>query len=297
LINPIDDKMTSTQEIKDLPAILFPHSWLPEASIKKILTLLGPFTVYQPWFMERPAFISETNDSNPVRVMNPPEQLKPAGKFLTLLSEYRTWIRHNHDRSYTEFIKTAQGIELAEDNTWEIRQMLRRMNEDSTALKDELVQDSTSGSSTFKWHLVLHLAREIEEQRFEADKILNALKKKNSPLEGSVEDTDHVKGIFEDLPRFDLEPVMDTFNLEQIFEAWFSLFGEHLEEDGILITINHHVMDYVSEFGEDLGEMDKDGHESIIKFRFRRFSGDEHSDEVDHLQYFSNRTLILMKDV
>ena len=171
--------MNKKQNIEDLPAILFPHAYLPESRVKKILSFFGPLTVFQPWFMERPILGSEANEARAVQVLRPPENLKPEKGFGTRLSEYRHWIEQNSDRGYTEFLQVSQEKDLTENTTWEIRQMIRRGGRQTSAPQED---------PALKWHLILHLAQDVEDQKREADKALKALKEKDVPLKGIVEE-------------------------------------------------------------------------------------------------------------
>lgn len=234
--------MNNLEEIKGLPVNIFPHSCLPEPVIKKILPFFGLITIFQPWFMGRPFFVEETDDINSIQILNPPINLNPGEGFKRLLSEYRGWIRNNQEKSSIEFLKACQGIEPNENSTWEIRQMLRRIDRHTSVPEED---------DSIRWHLILHLAQEIEDQRLEADRILNALKEKKSPLEGIIEEG--ADNIFEDLPKFESEPIMGENSLRQVLEAWFALFGGHLKGDDFLVTFNQHVMEYVSESWEDFG--------------------------------------------
>ena len=244
--------------MNDLPASLFPHSHLSESRLKKIISFFGPITIFQPWFMERPAFVLETDDLNLGRVLNPPLNLDPGQGFRALLSEYRNWMKQNQDRSYTLFLKANQKMESAEDATWEIRQELRRMNQHTPAPEED---------RSLRWHLVLHLAKEIEDQYREANRMLKLLKEKKSPLRGIVEEEEDVRSLFEDLPRFESETVTGEYRLEQVFEAWFALFGGYLKGHELLLTLSPSVMAHVSELWEEAGIETEGKHEKMISFK------------------------------
>lgn len=83
--------------MKDLKAIIFPHSYLPGSARDRILSCFGPITVCQPWYME-PAAGIESNDGR-ITIVRPPEELKPPEDFRKILSEYRLWMSQN--RGYT----------------------------------------------------------------------------------------------------------------------------------------------------------------------------------------------------
>jgi len=244
--------------MNELPANLFPHSHLSESSLREILSFFGPITIFQPWFMERPAFVLETEDLNLVRLLNPPLDLKPGKGFRSLLSEYKNWMKRNRDRSYTAFLKANQKMESAENATWEIRQELRRINQNTPAPEED---------RSFGWHLVLHLAGEIEDQYQEADRMLKLLKEKRSPLRGIVEEEEDVRSLFEDLPRFEPETVTGEYRLELVFEAWFALFGGYLKGHELLLTLSPRVMDHVSELWEEAGIETGGQQEEMVSFK------------------------------
>ena len=247
----------NVKKASDLPATLFPHSYMPESSIKKILSFIGPLTICQPWLMERPSFLPE-EDFSSIRILNPSKNLNPEEGLKTLLSEYYEWIEQ-HNKSYADFLKASQEKEPFDNTTWEIRQTLRRMGQKSSVPEE---------NHSFRWHLILHLAREYEYQRQEADRILKLLKKKKYPLKGVTEEADKEKSPLEDLPQFESEPIIDEHHLRLILEAWFSLFGEHLKDNELLVTSEHHIMDYVSELLEESGDKYDSTHEQIIRFGF-----------------------------
>ena len=72
------------KRIGDLHAVLFPHSYLQESDIKKILSIFDTLTLCQPWFMDRPVSISGAGESDFIRILNPPVTLKPGEGFKTL---------------------------------------------------------------------------------------------------------------------------------------------------------------------------------------------------------------------
>ncbi len=251
--------MNNFNETGSLPGILFPHSYLQESTVQKILSFFWPLTIFQPWFMERPIFVPENDELNAIQIMNPPTNLRPEDDFMTLLSEYRQWIQYNQDRSYMEFLKISQEMDLSESTTWEIRQMLRQREQKASTRE----QDHRS-----RWHLILHLAQEVVDQRMEADRMLEVLKQKDPPLKGIVEESDHVKSPLEDLPQFGSEPMVDEYQLRQIIEAWFGLFGGYLGGNDLLITCNPRVMDYISELSKESRDEDNIAYDSPIGFKF-----------------------------
>jgi hypothetical protein len=252
-------KNKDTEKVEDLPAILFPHAHLPESTVKQILSFLGPITIFRPWFLERPVFGSEADGANRIQVLHPPDNLKPGEKFRTRLSEYRQWIESNRDRGYTEFLQASQEMGLTENTTWEIRQMIRRGGRQTSAPRE---------NPALKWHLILHLVQDLEDQRMEADQALKTLKEQEVPLKGIVEESGEMDNLLEDLPPFESEPIGDEYRFRQILEAWFALFGEYLNERSILVTSSRHVMAYVTDLWKEYQIEDQGEDIGTIRFKF-----------------------------
>ena len=241
-LDPKHIKMKEVQKIKDLPAILFPHTHLSESMLKKILSFFGPITIFRPWFMDRPTLNSIADQANAIQVKHPPSNLKPGEDFMSRLSEYRHWIEYNRDRGYTEFLQASQENNLTENTTWEIRQMIRREGRQNSAPQE---------NPALKWHLILHLAQDVEDQKLEADKALKALKEKDVPLKGIVEESGEMDNLLEDLPPFESEPIWGEYRLRQILKAWFALFEGYLNENHLLVTSSPHVMAYVTDLWKE----------------------------------------------
>jgi hypothetical protein len=226
-----------------MSAYLFPHFNPPESILKKLVSFLGPIKICLPWFMEPSRFF----DESPVEILYPPENLKPEYAFITMLSEYRSWIKQNQDRSYIEIIKSNLAGKPREDEIWDIRQMLVRGVASVTDSEDHI---------NTKWHLLLHLAGEIEEQQVSADNLLKTLKEKRSPLEGSIEKALDINSLFGELHALNAESSFTDSNLVEIIKAWLGLFGGYLNKNELLITLNSRIMDYLSEFWDDLSAND-----------------------------------------
>ena len=246
---------------KDLPAALFPHSRLPESEIKKILPMFGPLRMFNPWFMKPPSLESINLENNTVDIKYPPMEMKPGDDFRALLLEFSHWIQYNQDKGYTEFLKAGQKAGLSENTTWEIRRMIRGgKGEDGPSYE------------TLRWHLILHLAQDMEDQRREADRMLASLKEKGILFNGIIEESDDVQNLVEDLPSFDSDFFVPKQHMMRIFEAWFALFGVYLRENDLLLTFDRHSMDYADELWKQPGnENPADGLWSL-QFDFPDFS-------------------------
>ena len=242
---PLSNYRRIKERLTDLPVILFPHSYISYPDLRKILDLFGRLTICQPWFMDIPLPTDETQDLSLVHIVRPPSHLKPKGDIKGLLSEYNLWIRHNQDKGYAASLRTALGTPLPENTTWGIRKMINRMGEGSSTPLEE---------DTLKWHLVLHLAWELEKNLVDAVETLNKVKQQKPPLEDALEKPASSHGLFDDLSQSEMYNFLDNHILRQVFEAWLGLFGKYLRNDELLITFDRHVMNYVTEiFGDIIG--------------------------------------------
>jgi len=192
--------------------------------------------------MEEPLPVLKRDEVSFIDVLPPPVNLKPKEDFKGLLAEYLLWIKQNQDRGYAAFLNATQKTALSEDTQWEIRQMIRQTGQETPVSQE---------SPALKWHLILHLARAFEEDLMAADDILKQVKQQKSPLEEALGEEAQLQNMFDDLPQSETDLFRDEHHLQQVFEAWFGLFGEILPDHGILITLNRHVINYVKKIFED----------------------------------------------
>lgn len=279
-----------------MTTILFPHTHINNSDLKRILPLFGQITICQPWFMDPPQLLPEYQDPSLVDIIQPPVNLKPKKDFRRLLSEYQHWIRHNQDKGYADFLKMAGELASSEDTLWELRQIIRDMGKDSSAEKENYA---------LKWHLILHLAREIEESSAMAVEMLMQARQQKSPLEEALGEGSSLEDFFKDLPP--LEIPMDEDHLRQVFEAWFGLFGKSVHNHDFFLTLNSHVMNYVTdifehEFAEASAGTDapyspepKLSQNDIIRRHFPRLPNGVDVDRDSMLAGLSGKTVFLLK--
>jgi hypothetical protein len=208
--------------------------------------------------MDRAVLSSEKDSSPLVKVLKPPVDLKPTGDFSRTLEDLRTWMDINPDKGYREFLSAGGMDPGSEETTWAIRKALRRG-------RDQKGEEAKL-PPVLKWHLVLHLAQQVEDDRGEAETMLGALREKHSPLKGTVE-AEGPDNLFHDLPAFGKEPVMEENRLVQVYEAWFSLFGRLLKEHELLVTTNQQIMAHISGAWQELGMGDEEFAEMGVAFR------------------------------
>jgi len=264
--------------MKNHRVILFPHSCLPGAAKERILSSFAGLTVCEPWYMERGG--DARGDDARIDILHPPEDLKPPKDFMRLLAEYRTWMGQN--RGYT-----PPPLEAGEDATWEIRHTLRHTGKD--------VRESVE-AQVLKWHLILHLERELEENRTSADEMLLQVKAEKSPLAEALGEATPTNGFFDDLARSDSLPSIEERHLKQVLSAWFGLFGSSLPRDGILLTMAPEVFNYAAELFETgpLERSVEEGASSFRKILLPASSIDSPMDKDPLWTGLSGKTLILM---
>ncbi|MBW2302880.1 MAG: hypothetical protein JRF57_04100 [Deltaproteobacteria bacterium] len=222
----------------DLPAVLFPHVFLPEETVGAILTLFRPLTLFLPWYMDEPKALEKYREAGILRILHPPEEMKPRDDFHRLFEAYKTWCRENPDRGYTVFLQVQQGRDRSEDTIWGIRDILRRMG------GEEGPQEA--GDPGLLWHLLLHMAREMEAESLEADRVLKELKERRSPLQDVLElEGEDAASVFDDLPEFRSEPSLGPSHWARLIEAWLGLFRGQLQDREVLVTFDRRAWDHI----------------------------------------------------
>lgn len=234
---PLEDK----EDLTGLPIILFPHTHIAKADLQELLASYGSLTICQPWHMDGYLSGGLTEDFSSVKIVRPLENMKPKGNFKALLSEYQAWAMQNIDKDYAAFLRAAQETALTESTPREIRQMIRHIKQKTTL---------TPEVHALRWHITLHLARQFEEDTMQAEKMLDELKGKKSPLDEALGGEVPLKGLLQDLPETEGYPFINENHLRQVLEAWLGLFGNYLP-DHALLTLDAHVMNIITESSED----------------------------------------------
>ena len=278
-------------KLTDMSHILFPHTRITAPDLNRIINRFGHLTICQPWFMEGPLPATEKADLSSVDIQYPSTGLKPKGDFSKLISEYKQWVSQNQDRGYGTLMGASHKGSLSEDTPWEIRQLISKGGQDNPAPVEGLA---------FKWHLILHLAREFEQSSVETEQMLNALMHKKSPLEGALEETPPQR-IFEDTPLMETQLHVGAYHLKQVFEAWFGLFGEYISDNVSLVTFDPLVIEYAAELLETdnkiiRAEGPKTEALSGDTRHLPRLPDNENASKHPVLAGLSGKTIILMED-
>lgn len=212
------------------PIVLFPHTHVESRLLERLIDTFGSLTLGQPWFTE-PTVISDRFEKGSLKIFFPQEALKPKEDFNRLLSEYQGWMVENQGRNRPTTFTTGE----TGDQTWTIRKAIRDAGKNA---------DDPALQNTLKWHLVLHLARNLEEERVSAQTLLQKAARTKSPLTGAMEKDEEIPDMFEDLPLSATYPYVTDRHLGLIFEAWFGLFGNLIESDSELLTLDRQVFSY-----------------------------------------------------
>ncbi len=220
------------------PAILFPHCFIDPDRLKGAIGLFGSLEICLPWEMSLDADTAREEAAPFIKVLRPPEALKPGTGFGRRLAEYREWMRHQQDKSVLNFLGSLQGYDSSEEKSWEIRKRMRgERGQAETTLEDP----------GLKHHLVLHLARETEESRhtrriphrrdqgveLSAERGARRRRPKPGALRRSA------------LPRG--SSLWQGYQWCQIVEAWLGLFHQHLSNRRILLTLDPGLGDFLKE--------------------------------------------------
>ena len=200
----------------------------------RLIKAFGSLTLCQPWFTE-PTVLSDASEKGALKICFPPEALKPKEDFKRLLSEYQGWMMDHQGKNRPTAFSTGE----TGDETWAIRKTIRDAGKDA---------DDPALRNTLKWHLLLHLARNLENNRDTAEALLQQAAKSKSPLAEAMESDEQIPDMFEDLPLSATYPYVTDRHLNLIFEAWFGLFGpvidSGVETGGELLTLDRQVMTY-----------------------------------------------------
>jgi hypothetical protein len=213
---------------------LFPHTYLPVAIFKKIVSIFGPVKLYQPWQMSS----SNRSDNTDLEMINPPENLKPRSGIKAMLSNYRQWTDQHRDKEIREFLRFSEKTNTNDGSTWEIRQLLKTSADSAVPEKTEEI--------ILKWHILLHLAHEVEKQDFEVKDMMKTLKGKGAILAGALQDAGETKNLMDDMSGTSASDIQDSINVGLVLASWFGLFGGYLKKNDVLITANCRVLDYIT---------------------------------------------------
>jgi hypothetical protein len=268
--------------MRNFQAVLFPHSFAPDVDIKRVLSVFQEVSLFQPWFMDKPLPMA-TELPGLVHVLTPAEHLRPPENLKGLLAEYRQWIRTNDEKAFSSFLAFTGARVEADSPSWEIRSMVRRMGQ---------AVEGPEKAISLKWHFILHLAAETEEEQREAEKMLKSLGSLGSPLKDALEEKDP-PGLLSDLPGLDREVIFSEDRLTQILEAWAGLFSDKVPAEWPLITFSPQVMKYVTYTWEGFIPACKGPRPSSLELTFPDLSALSQREFLDKREAFFKENNVL----
>lgn len=223
--------------------LIFPPLGLGRQMLERVSFLFGPPGVCLPWYMNLPVENGENTAQTTFSILRPPEDLKPPEDFPKLLQEYLVWMKDHSHRSARSFLSAAKELRETEDTQWELQKMIREGPTINT-----LEQKRNEG---LKWHLILHLAARLEQERQEAEDALRQSMQQGPPLKEALGEGADVPDFMDDLAPSLLHPGFEQDLFEDICEAWLGLFGELIQEGTILVTFDEEIHTFVSTLFEE----------------------------------------------
>ena len=199
--------------------------------LHEITPFFSPLNTYLPWGGDTP----EYRGGEEMTVLYPPEELKPVTDLDMLLNECFRWASEQGEKSRREIIKTGHTGPTSGESLRRIKAILAGRPSSDTSERDTVI----------KWHVLLHLAKRLEENRAEADRMLKDLKKKPSPLLNNADLTEKTKYPLENLSGIGPESFFSDRNTKQLLRAWYGLFNSYVKECEPLLTIDRYIFDFI----------------------------------------------------
>jgi hypothetical protein len=219
--------------LKNFKAVLFPHTTLKEGDLKRILFLFSQLTIFQPWYMDLPLSLRTYRGESLITVIYPPDDFRPEKDVKEILSGYEGWINQLNKKDYPSSLKAALKLSVADEHSWDIRKSIHGPEDTSS---------ENTYSPWLEWHILLHLARKLEESSYEAYDLLDLVRTKKSPLEEALEGKTMAPGLLDDVPIPNVYSNLGEEQINGIIRAWLGLFGDYLDRYNLLITTDQDVM-------------------------------------------------------
>jgi hypothetical protein len=109
------------------------------------------------------------------------------------------------------------------------------------------ISDTAEKDMILRWHMLLHLASRLEENRNDANRMLEDLNKKPSPLLHNADLTENTQYPLENLRGIDSEFFINDTNIKMLLKAWHGLFNSLIDNDDMLLTIDRRIFDHLSD--------------------------------------------------
>jgi hypothetical protein len=209
--------------------ISYTHSGL--SFLDEITPCFSPVKIYIPWGGTVPG----CTDNRDIITVYPPEEYKPEADLNALLGECYGWAYEQGEKSRKEIIKTGHTVPTSNESLRHIKTVLASR-----------ISDTSEKDTILRWHMLLHLANRLEENRADANKMIENLKKKPSPLLDNADLTESTRYPLENLRGIDSDSFINDAIVKLLVRAWHGLFNSMIDKGDMLLTFDRHIFDHLS---------------------------------------------------
>lgn len=220
--------------------------------IDEITPCFSPVKIYVPWGGAVPEYAGNSE----ITTLNPPEEFKPEADFNMLLDECFNWAYEQSEKSRKEIIKTGHIDPTSNESLRHIKSIISNR-----------ISDSSQKDMVVRWHMLLHLAGRLEQNRSEANRMLENLNKKPSPLLHNADLTENTQYPLENLRGIDSEFFINDTNIKMLLRAWHGLFNSLIDNDDLLLTVDRRIFDHLSDEWDILNNNSGLKNPGIITFK------------------------------
>ena len=171
----------------------------------------------------------------------PPEELKPDADFTQILDECFNWASEQGEKSRREIIKTGHTMPISNESLRHIKTIISNR-----------ITDTSEKDRVLRWHMLLHLAERIEQNRVDANEMIDGLKKSPSPLLNNADITENTKYPLESLTGLDPDSFLSDSNIRLLLQAWLGLFESLIPDAEPLLITDRRIYEYLNEKCEGL---------------------------------------------
>jgi hypothetical protein len=129
------------------------------------------------------------------------------------------------------------------ESIWEIKSFLIKGGTNIRKPEEDL---------PLKWHMILHLALELNKQIQEVETTIEHLKRADQLLRGAVEDEKEIMGILRDIPLRGPDTIIPIDQLKRIIGACNGLFTEEMKNAKVFFVndpkIAGQILEFITEF-------------------------------------------------
>lgn len=248
--------------------------------VKDIIPAFSPIEICLPWGKALPGIVDEQT----ITALYPAEDLKPDISFERTLNDCLNWLEEQGEKSRVELVKAGADKVSSEESLYQIRHLLAGRESNASSEKN----------TTNRQHLLIHLAGRIEEHRSEANRMLDKLNKRPSPLADSLDQAGKTEEPMDTPDEMDKDFLLEDTYINHFLNAWFGLFGDIIKDGQILLTLNRRVFYKMYEKWDSCRGDEKPREEEPLCFRVPQ--GSDLDPEVKE-KFEQLRELICNRDI